>query len=157
MTRDYDFAEIEPRWAHEWVEENPWAAPEKPEGEKRYTCTMFPYPSGDMHMGHVEIFSIADSIARYSRMKGYDVLHPLGFDAFGLPAENAAIKRGINPRIWTYQNIDQLRTSAQRLGCSFDWGRLFNTCDPEYYRWNQWFFLRFYERGLAYRKAAPVN
>ena len=157
MKRDYDFAEIEPRWSKEWVDGNPWAAPEKPVGTKRYTLTMFPYPSGDMHMGHVEIFSIADAIARYARMQGYDVLHPLGFDAFGLPAENAAIKRGINPRIWTYSNIDQLLTSAQRLGCSFDWDRLFRTCDPEYYRWNQWFFLRFFERGLAYRKAAAVN
>ena len=146
-----------PVWAEEWVETNPWAAPEKPVGPKRYTVTMFPYPSGDMHMGHVEIFSIADAIARYSRMQGYDVLHPLGFDAFGLPAENAAIKRGINPRIWTYQNIDQLLSSAQRLGCSFDWSRLFRTCDPEYYRWNQWIFLRFYERGLAYRAEAAVN
>ncbi|MGH2752975.1 MAG: leucine--tRNA ligase [Actinomycetota bacterium] len=157
MRRDYDFEEIETRWAEEWVEKNPWAAPEKPTREKRYTVTMFPYPSGDMHMGHVEIFSIADAIARYARMQGYDVLHPLGFDAFGLPAENAAIKRGINPRIWTYSNIDQLLSSAQRLGCSFDWDRLFRTCDPEYYRWNQWLFLRFYERGLAYRAAAAVN
>jgi leucyl-tRNA synthetase len=157
MTRDYDFTEIETRWAREWVDENPWAAHEKPVGEKRYTVTMFPYPSGDMHMGHVEIFSIADAIARYSRMNGYDVLHPLGFDAFGLPAENAAIKRGIDPRIWTYSNIDQLLSSAQRLGCSFDWSRMFRTCDPEYYRWNQWIFLRFYERGLAYRDEAAVN
>ena len=157
MAREYDFNEIEERWKQRWIEDELWAAPKVPDGEKRYTVTMFPYPSGDMHMGHVEIFSIHDAIARYYRMKGYDVLNPLGFDAFGLPAENAAIKRGINPKEWTYSNIEQLWASAQRLGCSFDWSRRFATCDPEYYRWNQWFFIKFFERGLAYRKAAPAN
>ena len=157
MAREYDFNGIEERWKQRWIDDDLWAAPKVPDGEKRYAVTMFPYPSGDMHMGHVEIFSIHDAIARYYRMKGYDVLSPLGFDAFGLPAENAAIKRGINPKDWTYSNIEQLWTSAQRLGCSFDWSRRFATCDPEYYRWNQWFFIKFFERGLAYRKAAPAN
>jgi leucyl-tRNA synthetase len=157
MQADYDFRAIEERWSERWISEKLWAAPEMPDrGRKRYALTMFPYPSGDMHMGHVEVFSIHDAIARHLRMQGYQVLNPLGFDAFGLPAENAAIKRGIHPKTWTLSNIDKLCSSAKRLGCSFDWDRMFQTCDPEYYRWNQWFFLRFYERGLAYRKNAPA-
>jgi leucyl-tRNA synthetase len=158
MTSEYDFTAIEDRWMKAWIDGHYWSAPEVPDEKlKRYTLTMYPYPSGDLHMGHVEIFSIHDSIARFQRMNGYQVLNPIGFDAFGLPAENAAIKRGIDPREWTYSNIDKLYSSAQRLGVSFDWDRTFRTCDPEYYRWNQWFFLRFYERGLAYKKEAPVN
>ena len=158
MQRDYDFQEIEERWSKAWIASKAWAAPEVPDGSrKRYLLTMYPYPSGDMHMGHVEIFSIHDAIARFSRMQGFDVLNPIGFDSFGLPAENAAIKRGVDPKKWTYDNIAKLHGSAQRLGCSFDWDRVIATSDPEYYRWNQWFFLRFYERGLAYKKAAPVN
>ncbi|MCA1694519.1 MAG: leucine--tRNA ligase, partial [Actinobacteria bacterium] len=141
----------------EWIGQRYWAAPDFPKGEKRYTVTMYPYPSGDMHMGHVEIFSIHDTIARFFRMQGYEVCSPIGFDSFGLPAENAAIQRGIDPKEWTYSNIDKLYASAQRLGCSFDWDRKLATSDPEYYKWNQWFFLRFYERGLAYKKAAPAN
>ena len=157
MEADYDFKSIEDRWSSKWIADRLWAAPEFPEdGRKCYALTMFPYPSGDMHMGHVEVFSIHDAIARYFRMQGRQVLNPLGFDAFGLPAENAAIKRGIHPKTWTLSNIDKLHSSAQRLGCSFDWDRTFRTCDPEYYRWNQWFFLKFYERGLAYRKKAPA-
>jgi leucyl-tRNA synthetase len=156
MQADYDFKAIEDRWMSAWREADAWAAPAKPRGEKRYCVTMFPYPSGDMHMGHVETFSIHDSIVRYLRMRGFDVLSPLGFDGFGLPAENAAIKRGIHPKTWTYANIDKLQSSAERLGCSYDWDRVFRTCDPSYYRWNQWFFLRFYDRGLAYRKQAPA-
>jgi leucyl-tRNA synthetase len=157
MERDYDFKAIEDRWMKVWVDRNKWAAPELPTGEKRYMLTMFPYPSGDMHMGHVEVFSIHDAISRFARMRGYQVLNPLGFDAFGLPAENAAIKRAIHPKTWTYDNISKLCSSAKRLGLSFDWDRVIATCDPSYYKWNQWFFLRFYERGLAYRQAAPVN
>ena len=157
MERDYDHTAIEERWMKEWIGQKYWAAPDVPKGEKRYTVTMYPYPSGDMHMGHVEIFTIHDTIARYFRMKGFDVLNPLGFDSFGLPAENAAIQRGIDPKEWTYSNIDKLFSSAQRLGCSFDWDRKIATSDPEYYKWNQWFFLKFYERGLAYKKAAQVN
>src|ERR671937_428463 len=118
---------------------------------------MFPYPSGDLHMGHLEAFSGGDVIARLKRMQGCNVLHPIGWDAFGLPAENAAIKRGVHPKTWTFQNIDKQRSAFHRLGVSFDWSRTFNTCDPDYYRWTQWLFLRFYERGLAYRKASPVN
>ncbi|MDP9068317.1 MAG: leucine--tRNA ligase [Actinomycetota bacterium] len=157
MQREYDFKAIEERWGKAWIAAKAWSAPVKPEGEKRYTVTMFPYPSGDLHMGHVEIFSIHDTIARFFRMQGYDVLNPIGWDAFGLPAENAAIKRNIHPKTWTYENIDKHRKSLERLGCSFDWDRVFYTCDPSYYRWNQWFFLKFYERGLAYRKAAAAN
>ncbi|MDQ3983364.1 MAG: leucine--tRNA ligase, partial [Actinomycetota bacterium] len=157
MQRDYDFRAIEDRWTKTWRETKANAAPDVPSGRKRYTVTMFPYPSGDLHMGHVEIFSIHDSIARFSRMKGFQVLSPIGWDAFGLPAENAAIARGIHPKTWTYENIAKHRASMERLGCSFDWDRIFYTCEPAYYRWNQWFFLRFYEKGLAYRRAAPAN
>ena len=158
MTSEYDFTAIEDRWMKTWIDGHYWSAPEVPDEKlKRYTLTMYPYPSGDLHMGHVEIFSIHDSIARFYRMNGYQVLNPIGFDAFGLPAENAAIKRGINPRDWTYANIDKIYSSAQRLGCSFDWDRTIKTCEPDYYKWNQWLFLRLYERGLAYKKEAPVN
>jgi leucyl-tRNA synthetase len=154
----YDHRAVEDRWTDVWVSGRYWSAPDIPDpAKKMYALTMYPYPSGDMHMGHVEIFSIHDSIARYNRMKGREVLSPIGFDAFGLPAENAAIKRGIDPKEWTYANIEKLYNSAKRLGCSFDWERVIRTCDPEYYKWNQWFFLRFYERGLAYKKEAPVN
>jgi leucyl-tRNA synthetase len=153
MEREYDHKSIEDRWMKEWIGGQYWAAPDFPDpAKKRYIVTMYPYPSGDMHVGHVEIFAIHDSIARFVRMQGCEVLNPLGFDAFGLPAENAAIKRGIPPKEWTDRNIAIWRTSAKRFGCSFDWDRTLATCDPEYYRWNQWFFLRFYERGLAYRK-----
>ena len=153
----YDHTAIEERWMKEWIDKKLWSTADFPNKEKRYTVTMYPYPSGDMHMGHVEIFTIHDAIARYFRMKGYEVLSPIGFDSFGLPAENAAIQRGIDPKEWTYSNIDRLYSSAQRIGCSFDWERKIATSDPEYYRWNQWFFLKFYESGLAYKKAAPVN
>jgi leucyl-tRNA synthetase len=157
MERDYEHVALEERWMKEWIDHHYWAAPDFPKGEKRYTVTMYPYPSGDMHMGHVEIFTIHDVIARYFRMQGHEVMNPIGFDSFGLPAENAAIQRGLDPKEWTYSNIDKLYSSAQRLGCSFDWDRKIATSDPEYYRWNQWFFLKFYERGLAYKKAAAAN
>ena len=158
MQAEYDFKAIEDRWLKLWRDSRAWAPPDPPERErKRYAVTMFPYPSGDLHMGHVEIFTIHDAFARYSRMRGWHVLNPIGWDAFGLPAENAAIKRGIDPKKWTYDNITKHRSSMERLGCSFDWDRVFYTCDPDFYRWNQWFFLRFYERGLAYRKEAAAN
>ena len=153
----YDHGAIEQRWMEEWISKKLWAAPEKPTENSRFLVTMYPYPSGDMHMGHVEIFSIHDAIVRFNRMQGYDVLNPIGFDSFGLPAENAAIQRGLDPKEWTYANIEKLYSSAQRLGCSYDWDRTFASSDPEFYKWNQWFFLKFYERGLAYRKAAPAN
>ena len=124
---------------------------------RRYIVDMFSYPSGDLHMGHAEAFSIGDAIARYAMLRGYDVLHPIGWDSFGLPAENAALKRGMDPREWTYDNIEVQAESFKRLGMSFDWRTRLHTSDPEYYRWTQWLFLRMYERGLAYRKAAPVN
>ena len=156
--RDYDPKAIEERWAERWARPDAWAAPDVPDPErKRYAVTMFTYPSGDLHMGHVEIFSIHDAYARYSRMRGWQVLNPIAWDAFGLPAENAAIKRGIDPKKWTYDNIAKHRASMERLGCSFDWTRIFYTCDPSYYRHNQWLFLRFYERGLAYRRQAAAN
>src|SRR5947209_2424723 len=125
--------------------------------ERRYVVDMFPYPSGDLHMGHAEAFGIGDAVARYAMMRGYDVLHPVGWDSFGLPAENAALKRGMDPREWTYANIEVQSEGFRRLGMSFDWRTRLHTSDPAYYRWTQWLFLRMYERGLAYRKAAPVN
>lgn len=158
MATGYDFNSIEEHWKQAWIDEGAWAAPREPNpANKRYLVTMFPYPSGDLHMGHVEIFSIHDSIARFNRMQGFEVLNPIGWDAFGLPAENAAIRRGIHPKPWTYGNMAKHRSSMERLGCSFDWNRTFYTCDPAFYRWNQWLFIRFFERGLAYRKQAAVN
>jgi len=124
---------------------------------KKYVLDMFPYPSGDLHMGHAEAYALGDVIARYWVQRGFNVMHPIGWDAFGLPAENAAIKRGESPALWTYDNIAQQKSSMRRYACSFDWDRVLNTCDPEYYKWNQWFFLQMYERGLAYRKDSNVN
>jgi leucyl-tRNA synthetase len=155
----YDPAEIEPRWQAVWDDEDLYAAIDDT-GDPRprfYALDMFPYPSGDLHMGHAEAFSGGDAVARFRTMQGYNVLHPIGWDAFGLPAENAAIKRGVHPKEWTYANIDQQRRSFKRMGMSFDWSRQLNTCDPEYYRWTQWLFVRLFERGLAYRKTAPAN
>jgi leucyl-tRNA synthetase len=125
--------------------------------QRRYLVSMFSYPSGDLHMGHAEVYSISDAIARFSRMRGFDTLFPVGWDSFGLPAENAALKRGLDPRVWTYSNIDTQADSFRRLSISFDWRTRLHTSDPEYYRWNQWLFLRLYERGLAYRGDATVN
>ncbi|HEX3706728.1 MAG TPA: leucine--tRNA ligase [Mycobacteriales bacterium] len=124
---------------------------------RKYVVDMFSYPSGDLHMGHAEAFSIGDAIARFARARGNDVLHPIGWDSFGLPAENAALARGLDPRAWTYANIEVQAESYKRMGMSFDWRTRLHTSDPEYYRWTQWLFLRFYEKGLAYRKSAPVN
>ncbi len=125
--------------------------------ERRYVLDMFPYPSGDLHMGHAEAYAFGDVVARYWQQRGYDVLHPIGWDSFGLPAENAAIDRNQHPADWTYANIETQAASFRRYGMSFDWSRRLHTCDPEYYRWTQWLFLRFFERGLAYRKASAVN
>jgi leucyl-tRNA synthetase len=157
--RAYDPSEIEPKWADRWEAEGLYRASEDP-GDRRprfYALDMFSYPSGDLHMGHAEAFSGGDAVARFAAMRGHNVLHPIGWDAFGLPAENAAIKRGMHPKEWTYANIEQQARSFRRMGMSFDWTRRINTCDPEYYKWTQWFFLRLFERGLAYRKNAPAN
>jgi leucyl-tRNA synthetase len=150
-------SEIEPRWQERWEATGLYRTDETP-GRKRFYCLeMFPYPSGKLHMGHVRVYSIGDAYARFLRMRGYSVLHPMGYDAFGLPAENAAITRQVHPRDWTHESIALMRGQQKRLGISYDWGRTYATCDPSYYRWNQWIFLRFLEKGLAYRKAAPIN
>src|SRR5918994_2119046 len=157
--RRYEASEIEPKWVERWESEGLYRASDDSADPRPrfYALDMFPYPSGDLHMGHAEAFSGGDTIARYQWMRGNNVLHPIGWDSFGLPAENAAIKRGIHPKEWTYANIDQQRRSFRRMGMSFDWSRQFNTSDPEYYRWTQWLFIRLFERGLAYRKNAPTN
>jgi leucyl-tRNA synthetase len=159
MARRYEPTDFEPKWEKAWEAEGLYRASEAPADlrPRFYALDMFPYPSGDLHMGHAEAFSGGDAIPRYRAMQGYNVLHPIGWDAFGLPAENAAIKRGIHPKEWSYANIDQQRRSFRRMGMSFDWDRQLNTCDPSYYRWTQWLFLQLFERGLAYRKAAATN
>jgi leucyl-tRNA synthetase len=156
---NYDPRTIQDKWQSRWEELKPFAASEDPGDERprKYALDMFPYPSGDLHMGHAEAFAIGDVIARYWFQKGYNVLHPIGWDSFGLPAENAAIKRNSHPAEWTYTNIDTQAESFKRYAIAFDWSRRLHTSDPEYYRWNQWLFLRFYERGLAYRKGGQVN
>ena len=154
----YDFRAIQERWLPVWDELKPFEVEGTGSGKPRkYVLDMFPYPSGDLHMGHAEAFCFGDVLARYWRGRGYEVLHPIGWDSFGLPAENAAIKRGVDPREWTYANIAQQKTSFRQYAPSFDWSRVLHTSDPEYYRWNQWLFLKFYEKGLAYRKASWVN
>src|SRR5690349_19679725 len=145
------------RWLPVWDRLDLNRAGRRPGAEKRYVLDMFPYPSGDLHMGHAEAWAIADVVARYWMRRGYDVLHPTGWDSFGLPAENAAIKRGEHPAQWTYANIEVQAESFRRYGISFDWSTRLHTSDPEYYRWTQWLFLRFMERGLAYRKNSAVN
>ena len=155
--RDYNPSEIEPKWQAIWEQEGLYRAVDDDPRPKFYALDMFPYPSGDLHMGHAEAFGIGDAIPRFKWMQGYNVLHPIGWDAFGLPAENAAIKRGIHPKEWTYANIDQQRSTFKRYGMSFDWTRQLNTCDPDYYRWTQWLFLKLHEAGLAYRRLAPAN
>jgi len=159
MSETYDFGAIQDRWLPVWDELNPFKADDENPGPRgrRYMLDMFPYPSGDLHMGHAEAYAFGDVVARYWVQQGYDVMHPIGWDSFGLPAENAAIRRGEHPADWTYRNIDTQAASFRRYAISFDWSRRLHTSDPEYYRWTQWLFLRFYERGLAYRKASAVN
>ena len=154
----YDFAYVQEKWLPVWDRVQPFKSgrPEDPR-PKKYVLDMFPYPSGDLHMGHAEAYALGDVIARYWIQKGFNVMHPIAWDAFGLPAENAAIKRNEDPKIWTYENIAVQKASMRRFACSFDWDRVFNTCDPEYYKWNQWLFLQLHERGLAYRKDSAVN
>ena len=154
----YDVFAVQEKWLPVWDERAPFKAGQPGDPRpKKYVLDMFPYPSGDLHMGHAEAYAMGDIPARYWFLKGFDVLHPIGWDAFGLPAENAAIKRGADPAAWTYENIATQKASMRRYACSFDWDRVLNTCDPEYYHWNQWLFLQMFERGLAYRKPSNVN
>jgi leucyl-tRNA synthetase len=154
----YDPEVIQQRWLPVWDEIAPFRSGRKDDiRPKKYVLDMFPYPSGDLHMGHAEAYALGDVIARYWVQKGFNVMHPIGWDAFGLPAENAAIKRNEDPRIWTYENIATQKASMRRYACSFDWDRVLNTCDPEFYKWNQWFFLEMFNRKLAYRKDSAVN
>ncbi len=153
----YDPAEIESRWQQRWEADDLYRARIDAKLPKYYFLTMLPYTSGDLHIGHWYIMAPSDARARYQRMLGYNVMFPPGFDAFGLPAENAAIQRGIHPRDWTYANIDNMRRQMHSMGAMWDWSREVTTSDPEYYRWTQWFFLKFFENGLAYKKMSPVD
>jgi len=158
MHEAYDVQGIQEKWLPVWDQIEPFKSgrPDDPR-PKKYVLDMFPYPSGDLHMGHAEAYALGDVIARYWVQKGYNVMHPIGWDSFGLPAENAAIKRGTDPRAWTYENIEVQKASMRRYACSFDWDRVLHTSDPEYYKWNQWLFLEMYKKGLAYRKDSAVN
>jgi leucyl-tRNA synthetase len=157
MQERYNPLEIEKKWQHQWADAQPWKVSEDDEKQKYYLLEMFPYPSGRIHMGHVRNYSIGDVVARFKRLQGYNVLHPMGWDAFGMPAENAAIQHGIHPAIWTSDNIANMRTQLKRMGLSYDWSRELATCDSEYYRWEQLIFLKMLEKGLAYKKSAAVN
>ena len=157
MKKEYDFKNIEENLLKEWESSDIFKTEEKEGKTKFYVLEMFPYPSGRIHMGHVRNYAIGDVVNRYLKMKGKNTLHPMGWDAFGMPAENAAIKSGVHPAKWTYENIDYMRKELKRLGFSYDWSREVTTCSPDYYRWNQWIFLKMYEKGIAYRKSAVVN
>ncbi len=157
MIEKYDFAEIEKKWQKKWKDADIFKTTEDESKEKYYVLEMFPYPSGKLHMGHVRNYSIGDVIARFKTMKGFNVLHPMGWDSFGLPAENAAIKHGAAPSEWTWNNINEMRDQLAELGLSYDWDREVATCHPDYYKWMQWIFIQFYNKGLAYKKENPVN
>ncbi|MBO5667366.1 MAG: leucine--tRNA ligase, partial [Firmicutes bacterium] len=157
MQQQYEFKEIEKKWQDKWAELDVFKVTEDETKEKYYLLEMFPYPSGKLHMGHVRNYSIGDVAARFKTMQGYNVLHPIGFDSFGLPAENAAIKHGIHPAKWTIENIAEMEEQLKELGFSYDWDREVATCLPEYYKWMQWLFIQFYNKGLAYKKQNPVN
>ncbi|BEP29910.1 leucine--tRNA ligase [Helicovermis profundi] len=154
---EYNFSEIEKKWQNKWNDDKAFKVTEDSEKEKYYCLEMFPYPSGKLHMGHVRNYSIGDVIARYKSMKGFNVLHPIGWDSFGLPAENAAIAHQIHPDIWTTANIDEMKVQLKTLGISYDWDREVATCKEDYYKWTQWLFTKFFENGLAYKKKSPVN
>ena len=153
----YPFRDVEASWQRVWEESKQFKVTEDPSRPKFYCLEMFPYPSGRIHMGHVRVYAIGDLLARFKWMRGFNVLHPMGWDAFGLPAENAAIENGVHPAVWTYENIKNMRTQLRRMGISYDWDRELATCDPSYYRWEQLIFIRMFERGLAYRKRTGVN
>ncbi|WP_242859288.1 leucine--tRNA ligase, partial [Caloramator mitchellensis] len=157
MMAFYDYLEIEKKWQNLWESKNNFHGVDFSEKEKYYMLVMFPYPSGRLHMGHVRNYSIGDVIARFKRMQGYNVLHPIGFDAFGLPAENAAIKHGTPPKDWTINNMEEMEKQLKSLGISYDWEREVKTCLPDYYKWTQWMFLQMYKNGLAYKKKSFVN
>lgn len=157
MKKEYDPEAIERKWQDFWDENGLYRVSEKDPGEKYYVLEMFPYPSGRIHMGHVRNYTIGDVVSRFKRARGFNVLHPIGWDAFGLPAENAAIRNSTHPAAWTRSNIEQMKKQLARLGFSYDWSREIATCDAEYYRWEQWFFTKLHERGLAYRKTSQVN
>jgi leucyl-tRNA synthetase len=154
---NYDFRTIEHKWQSHWERDAIYRAREKSDRPKYYAMEMWPYPSGDLHVGHAKNYAFGDAVARMMRMLGYDVLHPMGWDSFGLPAENAAISRGVDPQAWTVENILNMRRQIRLMGTGYDWSREITTCEPEYYRWNQWLFLRLYEHNLAYKREAPVN
>ena len=157
MKQYYDFKNIEPKWQQQWEENSLFTTVEDKSREKFYLLEMFPYPSGKLHMGHVRNYSIGDVIARFLKMQGYNVLHPMGWDSFGLPAENAAIKHGAHPAEWTSRNIAEMRAQLKQLGFSYDWSREVATYSEDYYRWMQWIFIQFFKKGLAYKKENPVN
>ena len=157
MNEKYVPREIEPKWQKIWADSGAFHTEVDRTKPEYYVLEMFPYPSGALHMGHVRNYSIGDVVARFQKMRGYNVLHPMGWDAFGMPAENAAIKNKVHPAEWTWSNIANMRRQQQELGLSYDWDREVATCHPEYYRWTQWLFLLFFERGLAYKKKAAVN
>ena len=158
MHEAYDIPFVQEKWLPVWDQLTSFKSGNADDPRpKKYVLDMFPYPSGDLHMGHAEAYTLGDVIARYWVQKGFNVLHPIGWDAFGLPAENAAIKRSADPRAWTYENIAVQKSSMRRFACSFDWDRVLHTCDPEYYKWNQWLFIEMFNKGLAYRKDSPVN
>ncbi len=157
MNEKYNFKEIESKWQKHWKENDSFKTDIDESKEKYYVLEMFPYPSGKLHMGHVRNYSIGDVIARCKAMQGFNVLHPMGFDAFGLPAENAAIKHGVEPSKWTWDNIHEMEAQLDQLGLAYDWDREVQTCNPDYYKWMQWIFIQFYNKGLAYKKENPVN
>ena len=157
MEVKYNPQAIESKWQKRWEEKQTFKVTEDTEKEKYYLLEMFPYPSGNLHMGHVRNYSIGDVVARFKRMQGYNVLHPMGWDSFGLPAENAAIKHKVHPVDWTLKNMDNMRAQLKSLGISYDWDREVATCLPDYYKFTQWIFLQLYKNGLAYKKKAAVN
>ena len=154
MTTEYDPQSIELKWQEAWQKKSLFHVGEESQKPKYYLLEMFPYPSGRIHMGHVRNYSIGDVVARYKRMQGFNVLHPMGWDAFGMPAENAAIASKVHPAKWTYENMDYMRTQLKRMGFSYDWDREVATCDPDYYRWEQLFFIQMFESGLVYKARA---